>query len=225
MLVIGLIVGVILVLPATAIAVARHVPRQHRWIVRWFNQLRMWLQDVAMMPKLKIAIGFFQTITFTPDVYGLALPEWYYDWTQFLNVFQSALQYFKPFPQEFADSAFPCVQLIGRDSPYLGNVSRVAFIAASCSVGLVRSSSYFSSVQPAGRATRSTIILIVPRSILRSAKAVRGSAVYSRRCLLFSFSPLFLSRPLRRASLPRGRVQPMLSTPLREQRPRFSSRI
>jgi hypothetical protein len=52
----------------------------------------MWLRDVAMMPKLKIAIGFFQTITFTPDVYGLALPGWYFDWTRFLNVFQSAPQ-------------------------------------------------------------------------------------------------------------------------------------
>jgi hypothetical protein len=109
MLVVGPIMGAILLLPPTTFAVARNAPRQYRWIVCWVNCLRMWLQDVAMMPKLKIAIGFFQTITFTPDVYGLALPGWYYDWTRFLNVFQSALQYFKPFPRQIADNTLPCV--------------------------------------------------------------------------------------------------------------------
>jgi hypothetical protein len=91
-LVVGPTMGAILLLPPTAFAVARNAPRQYLWIICWVNHLRMWLQDVAMMPKLKIAIGFFQTITFTPDVYGLALPGWYYDWTRFLNVFQSAPQ-------------------------------------------------------------------------------------------------------------------------------------
>jgi len=88
MIVVGSIVGAILLLPPTAFAVARNAPKTYRWIVCWVNHLRMWLQDVAMMPKIKIAIGFFQTTTFTPDVYGLALPGWYYDWVRFLNVFQ-----------------------------------------------------------------------------------------------------------------------------------------
>eukprot|EP00966_Prymnesium_polylepis_P050537 1169724-Prymnesium_polylepis.2 len=125
MIVVGSIVGAILLLPPTAFAVARNAPKTYRWIVCWVNHLRMWLQDVAMMPKIKIAIGFFQTTTFTPDVYGLALPGWYYDWVRFLNVFQSAprREFKPPSSQQFADNARSFrPQLIGQDSLYLVNV-------------------------------------------------------------------------------------------------------
>ena len=122
MLIVGPVVGAILLLPPTAVAVVRSAPRQYKWIICWLNHLRMWLQDVAMMPKLKIAIGFFQTIAFTPDVYGLALPGWYHDWVRFLNVFQSASR-LQP-PLSFLKvSLIPlvCVQLIGQESPFPAN--------------------------------------------------------------------------------------------------------
>eukprot|EP00966_Prymnesium_polylepis_P226581 5241675-Prymnesium_polylepis.1 len=68
MLVVGPTAGAILLAVSVGFVVARTAPAAWRWLVSLFNHFAMWLQNVAFMPKLKLVLGFFQTITFMPDV-------------------------------------------------------------------------------------------------------------------------------------------------------------
>eukprot|EP00966_Prymnesium_polylepis_P277417 6410156-Prymnesium_polylepis.1 len=73
----------------------------------------MWLQNVAFTPKLKLVVGFFQSIAFLPPVYGLSLPEWYYHWVSFLNIFESAQQAFNSDTVDWSGIAVPGACLEG----------------------------------------------------------------------------------------------------------------
>jgi hypothetical protein len=90
MLVLGPAVGASLFVLSAGYTMAHKNPIAYRWLVCWVNHFRMWLQNVAFMPKLKLVVGFFQSIALLPPVYGLSLPGWYYHWVSFLNIFESA---------------------------------------------------------------------------------------------------------------------------------------
>jgi hypothetical protein len=99
MLLVGPAVGSILVLLCAGYVMARTSPKAYRWLLCWASHFRMWQTNVAFVPKLKLVVGFFQSIAFMPDVYGVTLPDWYFDWVPFLNVFEStARRRLKPVP-------------------------------------------------------------------------------------------------------------------------------
>eukprot|EP00966_Prymnesium_polylepis_P033100 769801-Prymnesium_polylepis.1 len=81
MLILGPLVGATGVVVCVAIAAARMTPSTYRWLARWWEHFRMWLSTVALIPKLK-------TIGHLPAVYSLELPDSYYEWLSFLDVFE-----------------------------------------------------------------------------------------------------------------------------------------
>eukprot|EP00966_Prymnesium_polylepis_P228600 5290508-Prymnesium_polylepis.1 len=67
MLLVGPAVGSILVLLCAGYVMARTSPKAYRWLLCWASHFRMWQTNVAFVPKLKLVVGFFQSIAFMPD--------------------------------------------------------------------------------------------------------------------------------------------------------------
>eukprot|EP00966_Prymnesium_polylepis_P256289 5920565-Prymnesium_polylepis.1 len=88
MLVCGPAIGVITLLAVAALVISRMAPRSRKKLERELHRLRGWLTNVAIVPKTKLAIAFFQTVSYLPSVYGLELPDSYYSWLTFLSAFE-----------------------------------------------------------------------------------------------------------------------------------------
>ena len=55
-------------------------PRLHRLVAQ--------ISSMNLTPKLKLTIAFFQSASLLPTVYDIKLPDYYFDFTNFLKVFQ-----------------------------------------------------------------------------------------------------------------------------------------
>ena len=84
----GLAVAALTIALALPPATARFAPRVHRIAVRRAGLVKAWLSCLALVPKFKLIIAFSQTAKLMPLVYGLRLPEYYFDWMRIFNVFE-----------------------------------------------------------------------------------------------------------------------------------------
>jgi len=66
----------------------RLVPGAHAYAVRSWSRGMAALTSLALIPKLKLVIAFFQIVSLLPAVYGLKLPSYYYDWVDFIKIFE-----------------------------------------------------------------------------------------------------------------------------------------
>ncbi|KAL1499729.1 hypothetical protein AB1Y20_012416 [Prymnesium parvum] len=75
-------------LAALVLCVApRFAPRAYRFAQQRKIRLEAGISNLALIPKLKLAVSFFQTVGFLPAVYGLGLPDYYYNWIDFVHIF------------------------------------------------------------------------------------------------------------------------------------------
>ncbi|KAL1499130.1 hypothetical protein AB1Y20_013641 [Prymnesium parvum] len=89
---VGLLVGGALGLPLAALcarlASRRGAPRAYEAAARRLHRLRLQLASHALVEKLKLTIAFLQQAGLVPAVYDLRLPDYYYEWMDFLAAFR-----------------------------------------------------------------------------------------------------------------------------------------
>jgi len=69
----------------------RLAPRLYYHGKQWVRRCYARCMRLALIAKLKLAFAFFQTMSLLPTVYDTDLPEYFYSWTRFVNVFKIPL--------------------------------------------------------------------------------------------------------------------------------------
>ncbi|KAL1515069.1 hypothetical protein AB1Y20_004134 [Prymnesium parvum] len=84
--------GLVLIIPALFIAlfeaITHFMPRTWFKLKSFLVNLLARLSALAVIPKLKLAIAFLQTVWLIPGVFDLELPEFYYHWLQWVEIFR-----------------------------------------------------------------------------------------------------------------------------------------
>eukprot|EP00966_Prymnesium_polylepis_P191923 4447287-Prymnesium_polylepis.2 len=82
-----MVLGALLLLSAGCFAGYRHVlPSIQQQVNLAALRLRSRLQDLSLLPRLKLLICFFQITVALPSVYNVHFPPFYYRWTAWLDV-------------------------------------------------------------------------------------------------------------------------------------------
>lgn len=72
---------------AMSSAASTRQDRLVRHVAAWQQRILLKMHALALMPKLKLCIAFYQSIEMLPKVYGVRLPAMYYEWMRYLTWF------------------------------------------------------------------------------------------------------------------------------------------